>query len=207
LTVDNRAFWDRSARKYDTFTRHFSQEYAEVVRRISQDVEEAQRIVEVAAGTGLITLELARAGRQIEGIDISPAMIIQAQKKGRVQGLDNVRFLVGSAYELPWPDESCDAVICANALHVMERAGQAVNEMRRVLKVQGKLIVPTYCHGENLRARTISCFMHLFGFRAYTHFTVKGLQGFLEAHGFSTVMADRPGGVIPLCYVVCLRMQ
>jgi ubiquinone/menaquinone biosynthesis C-methylase UbiE len=204
--VDNRDFWDRSARKYDAFTRYFSQEYAEVVRRILRDIEEAQRIVEVAAGTGLIALELAKAGRQVEGIDISPAMVIQAQKKGRVQGLDNVHFLVGSAYELPWPDESCDVVICANALHMMERAGQAVNEMRRVLKVQGKLIVPTYCHGEGLRARMTSWFMHLFGFKAYTRFTVKGLQGFLEAHGFSIVVADRLGGVIPLCYVVCLRM-
>ena len=204
--MDNRAFWDRFARKYDTFMRYFSPEYPALIQRISRDVGGAQRVLEVATGTGLIALELGGAGRQIDAIDISPVMIAQAQEKGRARGLDSIRFVVGSTYGLPWPDESYDVVVCANALHVMEEPGRAVGEMKRVLKGGGRLIVPTYCHGEGLRARMVSYFMHLFGFKAYTRFTARGLQAFLEGCGFSIVTADKSRGVIPLCYAVALRV-
>ena len=204
--MDNIAFWDRFARKYDTFMKYFSPEYPALIQRISRDAEGAQRILEVATGTGLIALELGRPGRQVDAIDISPVMIAQAQKKGQARGLDSIWFVVGSAYALPWPSECYDVAICANALHVMEHPSRALGEIKRVLKDRGKLILPTYCHGEYWRARIMSRLMHLSGFKVYTYFTAGGLQAFLEKHGFSTIVADKSGGAIPLCHIVAWKV-
>ena len=142
--MDNRAFWDRFAWVYDRFMRRFSPEYPELVERISRDVGEAQRILEVATGTGLIALALGAPGRQIEAIDISPPMIARARQKALARGLDDTRFVVGSAYELPWVDDCYDLALCGNALHVMEHRRRALAEIERVLKSQGRLILPTY---------------------------------------------------------------
>jgi phosphatidylethanolamine/phosphatidyl-N-methylethanolamine N-methyltransferase len=199
--MDNRAFWDRFARGYDVFMRHFSPEYPALIERIAHDVGEAQRVLEVATGTGLIALELG-AERSVNAIDISPVMLAQAEEKRRARGLGGVRFIVGSAYELPWQDDEYDVVICANALHVMEQPGRALSEMKRVLKIGGRLIAPTYCHNEDWRARSVSYGMHLFGFRAYSRFASREIQVFLEENGFSVEVADKSRETIPLYYVV-----
>jgi len=202
----NRTFWDRFAGKYDAFMKYFSPEYPELIQRISRNVEGAQRILEVGTGTGLIALALDGAGQKIDALDISPVMITRAREKGCALGLDSIRFVIGSAYRLPWPDESYDVVVCANTLHVLEEPGRVVSEMRRVLKCGGELIVPTYCHGEGQRARMASRFLQLFGFKVYTPFTATELQALLEGYGFSMVTAENTGGVIPLYYVVALRV-
>ncbi len=200
-TVDNKGFWDRFARIYDPFTAHFSPEYPVLVQRIARDVQEARLVLEVATGTGLIALGLGPEQR-VDAVDISPGMITQAREKGQALGADFIRFLVSSAYNLPWPDGRYDAVICANALHVMEHPGQALDEIKRVLKNGGRLVAPTFCHGENRRARTISRLMRLGGFKTYTRFTAASLETLFEEHGFSIVTADESDEPIPLCYIV-----
>jgi phosphatidylethanolamine/phosphatidyl-N-methylethanolamine N-methyltransferase len=202
--MDNKAFWDRFARRYDAFMRHFSPEYPALIERISHDVGEAQRVLEVATGTGLIALEL-KAERSVDAIDISPVMLAQAEEKRRIRGLGRVRFIVGSAYELPWQDDEYDVVICANALHVMEQPGRALGEMKRVLKTGGRLIAPTYCHNEDWRARAVSHGMQLFGFKVYSRFSSGEIQVFLEKNGFSIEVADKSRETIPLYYVVALN--
>ena len=199
--MDNRNFWNRFARIYDPFTRRFTPDYPAVIARIAHDVGEAQRVLEVATGTGLIALELGEK-HEVDAIDISPAMIAQAEEKMHARGLEGVRFKVGNAYELPWQDHEFDAVICANALHVMEQPERALAEMKRVLKANGKFIAPTYCHSEDWRARLASSFMCLSGFKVYRRFTTKELQDFFESNGFLIESADISTEVIPLYYVV-----
>ena len=199
--MDNRSFWNRFARIYDAFTRRFTPEYPQLIARIAHDVGEAQRVLEVATGTGLIALELG-AKHEVDAVDISPAMIAQAEGKMHARGLAGIRFRVGNAYELPWQGNEFDVVICANALHVMEQPERALAEMKRVLKAGGKLIAPTYCHNEDWRARLVSSFMRLSGFKVYRRFSTKELRDFFEAHGFLIESADKSKEVIPLYYVV-----
>ncbi len=199
--MDNKDFWNRFARIYDHFMRRFTPEYSTIIARIADDVGDAQRVLEVATGTGLVALELGEK-HEVDAIDISPAMIAQAEEKMLARGLAGIRFMLGSAYELPWQDNEFDAVICANALHVMEQPGRALAEMKRVLKARGKLIAPTYYHNENRQARFASSFMRLTGFKVYSRFTSNELQDFFEANGFLIESADKSKETIPLYYVV-----
>jgi len=201
LTVDNRDFWNRFARIYDHFMRRFTPDYPTIIARIAQDVGEAQRVLEVATGTGLIALELGEK-HEVDAIDISPAMIAQAEEKMQARGLAGIRFRVGSAYELPWQDGEFDVVICANALHVMAQPERALAEMKRVLKAGGRFIAPTYCHNENRRARFASFFMRLTGFKVYSRYSTIELQDFIESNGFLIESADISKETIPLDYII-----
>ena len=73
-------------------------------------------VLEVATGAGLIAINIAPYVRQIEATDYAPKMIEAARKK-RVPA--NARFSVEDATALSFGDCSFDAVIIANALHIV----------------------------------------------------------------------------------------
>ncbi len=96
-------------------------------------------LLDCGCGPGTITLGLAEAVSpgQVVGIDIEEANIDRARAHAAEQGIPNVRFEVGSVYELPFPDDSFDAVFANTLLEHLEKPAEALNEMRRVLKPGG----------------------------------------------------------------------
>ena len=133
--------------------------YTTLVGKIREELSPAWVALEVAAGTGLITLEIAEKVKKIYAVDITPEMIARAREKAQVKGIKNVEFSVEDAYSLPFPDFGFDVAICTNALHNMIEPQKAIMEMRRVLKSPGSCIVPTFCHGEGLKSQIISRLM------------------------------------------------
>ena len=80
--------------------------------------------------------------------DISSEMIEQCRSKQLSTNVHNIKFSKEDSYSLSFEDSIADKLICCNALHVMSDPKKALDEMRRVLKQDGKLIIPTYCHKE-----------------------------------------------------------
>jgi SAM-dependent methyltransferase len=97
------------------------------------------RILDCGCGPGTITVGLARAVAPgaATGIDIAPSEISQARMNAERQGVTNVRFDVASAYELPFPDQSFDAVFSHAMLEHVGEPRRALGEIRRVLKPGG----------------------------------------------------------------------
>jgi ubiquinone/menaquinone biosynthesis C-methylase UbiE len=82
------------------------------------DVERPARVLDVGTGTGVAALALAARspGADVTGLDLSPAMLAEAERK-RVTGVhDRVRFQVGDASALPFHDGSFDLVVLMNAI-------------------------------------------------------------------------------------------
>lgn len=202
--LDNLKFWQKFAKNYDRFMRRRLPYYDKVIERIIHDIGSCERILEVATGTGLIALEIAKSGLRIDAIDISSKMIEEAQKKAHHEGLENINFSVQSAYHLDFDQDLFDAAICANALHVMEHPGKALTEIRRVLKPRGKLIAPTYCHGQSVKTRIISGFMGIAGFKAYEKYSIDGFKQFVEDNGYRICSERLFDDAIPLCYVAAI---
>ena len=102
-------------------------------------------ILDVACGTGeLAKLLLAKnPQQQITGIDISELMLEVA--KGKLQAYSNVNLYNTSVTSLPFAKESFDIVICASAFHYFESPQLALDQMKRVLKPQGKIIILDWC--------------------------------------------------------------
>ncbi len=110
-------------------------------------VQEGQRVLDIACGTGRGTVGLARAvgvAGKVDAFDLSEAMLEQARAKIEKLGLsDRVRFKQGNARELPYPDNTFDLVYNGYMFDLIPLDGFApiLKEMARVLKPGGKLVL------------------------------------------------------------------
>lgn len=95
--------------------------------------ERAHRVLDLAAGTGLLTRRLVERGLDVVAVDRSPEMLGQL---GAV--LPDVETHVGSAEAVPLPDGSVDAVLVAQAWHWFD-AARAAAEIARVLRPGGHI--------------------------------------------------------------------
>ena len=108
------------------------------------DVGRRDRILEIGFGPGEALAELARrapAG-QIDGIDHSGAMLAQARRRNaRAIAEGRMRLVSGSFNELPYADETIDAVLMVNVAYFFSSADTEMREVRRVLKTGGRAVV------------------------------------------------------------------
>lgn len=90
-------------------------------------------VVDLGAGTGKFTRRLVATGAQVTAVEPVAAMRIKL-----IVDLPDVTAIEGSADAIPLPDNSVDAIVCAQAFHWFATAA-ALEEMRRVLKPAGRL--------------------------------------------------------------------
>lgn len=111
------------------------------------------RILDLCCGQGRHSLEMARRGFQVEGLDRSHYLIQKAKADARKEGL-KVRFREGDARKLPYPADTFDAVmVMGNSFgyfETMQDDAQVLKEIFRVLKPWGRLLIDV-ADGDYLR--------------------------------------------------------
>lgn len=162
--ISNKRFWERVARLYTPMQEKKNANlYCELSKIISKTLDKKMHVLELACGTGQLTLPLYKQVAAWEATDFSERMIEEA--KARAAGLP-VAFTVQDATYLPYENERFDTVIIANALHIMPNPDQALTEIRRVLKAGGLLIAPTFVYDGKINRIWIAI-MELIGFRTF----------------------------------------
>jgi ubiquinone/menaquinone biosynthesis C-methylase UbiE len=103
------------------------------------------KLLDCGCGPGSITAGLARlvTPGQVIGVDISPREIERAGILAAGQGVTNVQFELGSAYELPFEEGEFDAVYSNALLDHLRDPVAALSEMRRVVRPGGVVGVRT----------------------------------------------------------------
>ena len=99
-----------------------------------------QRVLEVAAGTGVVTRALAAAlpaDVEIVATDLNPAMLDQAAAKGTSRP---VTWRQADAMQLPFPDAAFDAVVCQFGAMFFPDKAKGFAETRRVLRKNGRFL-------------------------------------------------------------------
>ena len=105
--------------------------YPSLRKVLIDDLRGVERVLEIASGTGQVTLAIAPHVGRLEATDVSPEMVNILQGKIDAEGLhDKVHASVQSAYDLPYEDASFDAAVCVAGLHVMGEADLALSELR-----------------------------------------------------------------------------
>lgn len=109
----------------------------------AMDPGPAQRVLDVACGTGNAALGAARRACDVVGLDYVPAMIERARARAEADGLA-VRFEVGDAQALPYSDAEFDAVLSVFGSMFAPDQERAASELLRVLKPGGVLGLVTW---------------------------------------------------------------
>lgn len=98
-------------------------------------------VADVGTGTGYMATGLAPLVHKVYGVDASAEMLRVAEENMRQQGLTNVEFKTGDGLNLPFEDNSLDAVFANMYLHHIGEPPLAIAEMVRVLKPGGVLVI------------------------------------------------------------------
>jgi ubiquinone/menaquinone biosynthesis C-methylase UbiE len=101
--------------------------------------------LDAGCGGGRNSIAMARLGaREVLGIDLGEAGLVDALKRAKQLGHDNVRFQRASILDIPLPDASVDLVWCAGVVMITDDAERALDELTRVLKPGGRLYLLVY---------------------------------------------------------------
>lgn len=199
--MSDRAYWERHAAHYDASLRVLGRSFPRMLELTGEAVRGRGRVLEVAAGTGLVTRALAEVAEEVIATDYASAMVEQLEQRVRELGLANVRCEQADIYRLRFEPESFDAVVAANVLHLVPDLDEALASLRRVLKRGGKLVTPTFCHDETWLSAILSRAASLTGFPSHRRFTARSLRQALEAFGARVDRAETLPGLVPICYV------
>jgi demethylmenaquinone methyltransferase / 2-methoxy-6-polyprenyl-1,4-benzoquinol methylase len=118
--------------------------------RAALDLGPGERVLDVGAGTGVSTVEMARDGAFAVGADLSVGML-RAGRRTR----PNVPLVAGDALRLPFPDGSFDAVTISFALRNVVDVEAALTELGRVTRPGGRLVICEFSHPTNAVFRTV----------------------------------------------------
>lgn len=198
-----RRFYERNAARYDRSMGLLGGPLPRTVELVAAAVSGAARVLEVASGTGLVSEVIAPVVGELLATDYASAMV--EKTRARVGHRSNVRCEVRDLYALGEPEGSFDAVVAANVLHLLPDLAGGLAAMRRVLRPGGRLVVPTYCHAQDTRARLVSAALALVSFPGQRRFDLEGLAKAVDAAGYTIGTRELVPGLLPIGFVAAVR--
>ncbi len=130
--------YDEYSLTYDAKNQQLiQQDIDKLALQLIRSQTQGKKVLEVGCGTGIWMQFLLPEVKSIEGIDISPGMVKEAQKKG-------LQAKLGSAELIPYPNGSFDFIFSYRVLPHVPNLKKALTEIKRVLRDGGKAIVMFY---------------------------------------------------------------
>jgi phosphatidylethanolamine/phosphatidyl-N-methylethanolamine N-methyltransferase len=196
-----REFWEKHAANYDRSLKLLGRPFPRMLALVGESVAGSANVLEVAAGTGLVTATIAPRVQNLLAIDYAESMVGALRHRVRQNNLANVACEHADIYSLPYPSGSFDAVVACNVLHLVPDLPKALQALCRVLRLGGKLVAPTFCHDETLTSRLVSRGLAIIGQPMHRRFATASLREALEQSGIRVQLAEVIPGLIPIGYV------
>jgi ubiquinone/menaquinone biosynthesis C-methylase UbiE len=136
--MSSKDYFDQVAGQWDAMRTAFFSETVREKAYALAGVQAGMLAADIGAGSGFITEGLLQRGLHVIAVDQSEAMLEEMRRRFAGTSLD---LRLGEAESLPLADASVDAVFANMYLHHVERPGQAITEMSRLLKPGGWLVI------------------------------------------------------------------
>lgn len=200
--MSDKDYWERHARNYDASLRWvLGRPLPRMLELASEAVRGKGRVLEVAAGTGIVTSAIAQTCDSVVATDYASAMVESLERRVQDESLGNVACELADIYALPHQPGEFDAVVAANVLHLVPDLPGAIAALRKVTKPGGLLIAPTFCHDQTRVSWLVSRILAVSGFPGHRRFTLELLKHYLEENGLSVIRAELLPGLIPIGHV------
>lgn len=196
-------FWDRVASVYDLFEDVYNRKvYRGTGKTVADEIKPTDDVLECACGTGAISVFIAPVCKHLTATDFSEGMLRQTARK--VRQYKNVEIRKADMTELDYPDASFDAVVAGNVIHLLDNPVAALNELMRVCKPSGKVIIPTYINIYNGKPSRLVKLFEKAGAHFKRQFDLNTYKQFFANAGFKDVVYHVVEGKMP-CAVAVIR--
>lgn len=137
------AGWDTIAAEYDEVVTPLAMEFAEeLLDRVA--IGPDTTMLDVAAGSGALSIPAARRGARVLATDIAGELIKRLSRRAEVEGLSNVEVRVMDAQSLDVEDDSFDVSASQFGINLVPDLAAAFGELARVTKPGGRVLVASF---------------------------------------------------------------
>ncbi|MBR1684944.1 MAG: class I SAM-dependent methyltransferase [Clostridia bacterium] len=198
-------FWDRVAWVYDVFVNMINRKTHRELRHIMGElIQGDDRVLECACGTGLLSAVIAEKCQALTATDYAPRMIQKAKKN--CSRFQNITFGHSNILSLDFPDGAFDKVVAGNVIHLLDEPIKALDELNRVCRPGGVLIIPTYMNRDkDGKNNGFSKAVGKAGADFKRQFTVDTYRQFFLDAGYADVQITLAEGRIPCAVAVMTR--
>lgn len=176
-------FWSRIAGIYDLIENVYN---GKANRRTTDYVaslmDSEDNVLECACGTGMFSVKIAPRVKELTATDFSDGMLKRTRKKCR--NLENIRVENGDITNLRFEDNVFDKAVAANVIHLIDDPKKAIDELKRVVKPGGQIIIPTYIHFKESKAAVL---FNKAGAGFKRHFDENNYKEFFKSLGIENV--------------------
>lgn len=155
-TEQIRDAWNAIATRYDRFTTAQNMSFAEqVLDRV--EVAADTRFLDVACGSGAVSLPAARRGAHVTAVDFAPIMIERLAARAQAEELANLEGLVMDATALDLPEDTFDVSASQNGVSLLPDLSGGLRELVRVTRLRGRVLIIAF--GAPQQAEFLTFFM------------------------------------------------
>jgi ubiquinone/menaquinone biosynthesis C-methylase UbiE len=177
----------RLADTYDTkWSLYIEASTRETIARLP--LRPPDRLLDIGCGTGILLDRLAaiHPAAQLVGMDPVPEMLAAARHRLSPA----IELYHGWAEQLPFADAQFDLVVSCNMFHYIGRPLDALQEIRRVLRPGGRLVITDWC-GDYTACRLVDLYQRTLNGTQMTVYRSRDLTGLAAANGYAVELIDR----------------
>jgi ubiquinone/menaquinone biosynthesis C-methylase UbiE len=199
-------FWDRRAAGYAKRPIGDEDAYRKKLQITREYLKPDMEVLELGCGTGSTAIAHAAYVKHIQATDISSKMLEIARRKAVAANVENVTFEQSSFDEFAAPDQSFDAVLALNVLHLLEDREEVISRVHRLLKPGGVFVSNTACLANSMNIfRVIAPVGKFFGLLPSVKvFTTHELVESLTGAGFEIAHQSEPAKAMAV-FIVARR--
>ena len=197
-------FWDKIACVYDVFVNIINRETnIKLCNVVDGEISSTDDVLECACGTGLLTKAIGEKCNSLIATDYSIKMLKIAERK--LKKYQNIKFDCVDIMKLPYPNNNFDIVVAGNVIHLLNDPIKAIQELDRVCKLNGKIIIPTYMNKNNAgNVDNVSNSIDKLGVNFKRQFNKEKYMSFFKDLGYQDVRYIECTGRIP-CVVAIIK--
>ena len=197
-------FWDKISPIYDLFENVYNGKvYSGTGKKVAEMIDPSDVVLECACGTGAISIYIAPKCRKLIATDFARGMLRQAAKKCRKY--PNAIFRRADITNINCKDNRFDKVVAGNVIHLLPEPAKALQELERVVKPGGKIIIPTYINMSKRTGTLAVKFITLLGAEFKRQFDLESYKRFFEEQGYANVDYCVVDGRMPCAIAVITK--